>query len=274
MRALIAFTGLMLVAAWVHPVAAQTPPLPLSSFALQGPGSSIGVQVKDLDAKDASGAGVRIETVQPGTPAARAGFAAGDIVVEFDGQPVRSMRQFRRIVEETRPGQEVKAIVVRAGSRQTLAVTPELTSVMRTPENTRLKKELGQLTPFAFENRVPARPALPARSALLPGSPRLGAEVMALDTQLAGYFGTMGGVLITSVTPDSVAARAGLKAGDVITEIGTRKVNTPADVAEALRSVEAGSSVAVRAVRDKKDVSLTISMAPATPKAPAARQRL
>ena len=75
------------------------------------------------DVKAAPDGGVRVDSVTEGTPAARAGFKAADIVVEFDGERIRSARQFKRVVEETRPGREVKAVVLRNGTRQTLTVT-------------------------------------------------------------------------------------------------------------------------------------------------------
>src|SRR5687768_3680923 len=84
---------------------------------LRGQGSSIGVEIMELDADKAKASavesGVTIANVRPDTPAARAGFQSGDVVVEFDGEAVRSARQFQRLVEETRPGHEVKATIVR-----------------------------------------------------------------------------------------------------------------------------------------------------------------
>ena len=50
------------------------------------------------------------------------------MVTEFDGERVRSVRQFCRLVKETPPGQEVSAIVSRNGQRSTLTVTPRSTS--------------------------------------------------------------------------------------------------------------------------------------------------
>ena len=52
-------------------------------------------------------AGVVIEDVEAESPAQKAGFKAGDIVVEFDGERVRSTRQFTRLVQETAAGRSV-----------------------------------------------------------------------------------------------------------------------------------------------------------------------
>ena len=64
---------------------------------LVGPGSSIGVTVRDSDR-------VVIQDVRSDSPAARAGVKEGDVVTEFDGERARSAAQFTRLVRETAPG--------------------------------------------------------------------------------------------------------------------------------------------------------------------------
>ena len=71
------------------------------------------VAVETADNKDAK-AGVSIETVEPGGPADKAGIKAGDAVTEFDGERVRSVRQFLRLVQETTPGRSVPVVLSRA----------------------------------------------------------------------------------------------------------------------------------------------------------------
>src|SRR5712691_2419544 len=86
---------------------------------LAGRGAEIGVQV--ADGKDA---GVVIEEVRPDSPAEKAGLKRADVIVEFDGEHVRSARQFGRLVQETPPGSTVKATIVRDGRRQDVQITP------------------------------------------------------------------------------------------------------------------------------------------------------
>ena len=243
---------------------------------LRGPGSSIGVEITELDAEKAKSSsvenGVVINSVRPETPAARAGFQAGDIVVEFDGEAVRSARQFRRLVEETRPGHEVKATVVRNRSRQSLAVTPELAAAGSVPAPLSNLPALRQLqvqpnlkaAPFNFE---------PGRTWSTFSQGRLGVSVISLETQLAEYFGAKQGVLVTGVNADTPASRAGIRAGDVILDVGARPVTSPADVNDALRTIDAGASVDIKVLRDKKELLLKVAMPGAASPAPA-RQRL
>ena len=88
---------------------------------LDGRGSQLGVMVSDTD--DATG--VRIDTVEDGSAAAKGGVKPGDIVVDFDGERVRSARQLTRLVQETPAGRAVTMAVRRGSDRQTLNVTPE-----------------------------------------------------------------------------------------------------------------------------------------------------
>ena len=81
---------------------------------------------------------------------------------------------------------------------------------------------------------------------------RLGLKVQELDGQLGEYFGTSKGVLVNSVEADSPAARAGLKAGDVVTAVNGKAVAEPSELIEAVQAVEDGATLAIDYTRDKK----------------------
>ncbi len=70
-------------------------------------------------------AGVVVDEVNPDSPAEKAGIKAGDIVVDYDGERVRSARQFSRLVQETPDGRTVAIGIVRDGKKQTVNATPE-----------------------------------------------------------------------------------------------------------------------------------------------------
>jgi serine protease Do len=228
-----------------------------------GPGSTIGATVADLSADEATKAkvaagGVRIEQVQEGSPAARAGVRAGDVVVEFDGERVRSVRQFVRVVRETPPNRGVQAIIVRDGARQTLTVTPELGPATSQP----FTAITPQIQPFRSNPPAEKRRVTPFTIVPAPGPQpqRLGASVIDLDTQLASYFGVTDGVLVTSVAADTLGASAGLRAGDVITSVGGRTVGAPADIVAALSAAKPGSALEIQVTRDKKNVTLKATL--------------
>lgn len=239
---------------------------------LDGRGSQLGVMVSDVN--DATG--VRVDSVEEGSAAAKGGVKAGDIVVEFDGERVRSARQLTRLVQETPAGRAVKMAVRRGSDRQTLDVTPdaresfawngrlgadlerEIESLERGLRD--LPERIEPLYNFRFDGGLPA----PG------GRGRLGVQVEGLSDQLATYFGVKeGGVLVAGVTADSPAAKAGVKAGDVITKVNGEAVKDPGDLVRALADVKDDGAVALDIVRDRKATSLTATIEPRRPSRPA-----
>src|SRR5260221_5217934 len=72
---------------------------------LGGRGAEIGASVRDLEGTEVrGGGGVYVVEVRSDSPAAKAGLLKADIVTRFDGEAVRSARQFGRLVQETPPG--------------------------------------------------------------------------------------------------------------------------------------------------------------------------
>lgn len=248
---------------------------------LDGRGSQLGVMVSDTD--DATG--VRVDTVEDGSAAAKGGVKAGDVVVEFDGERVRSARQLTRLVQETPAGRAVKMTVRRGADRQTLDVTPDARESFAW--NGRLGPELEReiergmerglrdlperIEPFFdFHWREPAERRFDGGMPAMGGRGRLGVQVEGLSQQLATYFGvTEGGVLVAGVTADSPAAKAGVKAGDVITRVNGEAVKDPGDLMEALGEVKGDGVVALDIVRDRKATSLKATIEPRRPSRPA-----
>jgi serine protease Do len=235
------------------------PPLaPAPFLPLEGPGSSIGISVRDQPAADA--AGVLIESVMDGTPATRAGLQKGDIVLEFDGERTRSTRQFIRLVRETPPGRTVKMTVMRNGSRRTIDITPEARGSEALQTFPRLSVDVDRALraiprEFNFTLEAPFGGDGPF------GSPRrLGLMVMPMSDQLAAYFGVKDGVLVSAVTDNTPAAAAGLKAGDVVTAVNGRAVASASDLSREVREVEPGSSVDIRVMRDRKEIAVKVTM--------------
>jgi S1-C subfamily serine protease len=90
---------------------------------------------------------------------------------------------------------------------------------------------------------------------------RLGVTVDELTHQLADYFGAKDGVLVTAVTDGSAAARAGLKAGDVITSIDGNRVTSREDLVRGLRETTK-EDVTIGIVRDKKESTVNAKIEP------------
>jgi serine protease Do len=267
--AVIAVTVVLLPA---HKANAQVP----GFLTLQGPGSSIGVTVRETSAEDAKNAklaqpvGVVIESVRGTSPAEKAGFRAGDIVVEFDGERVRSVQHFTRVVRESPPRRAINAVVVRGTARQTLEVVPETTGDFTTDARDGLRLRLRdgreQLRDFNFNIGPDA-----FRRGGVFGRPSLGVTLTPLSTQLAEYFGVKEGALVSWVDSGSPAADAGLRAGDVITAINGRSITDAADVTNAIRQAEPGGSVDISVTRDRKQLMLKATIPAARPLVPSGR---
>ena len=235
-------------------------------------GTRIGVSVRDLEESDSktikgTAAGVVVEDVSADSPAEKAGVRKGDVIVEFDSERVRSVRQFTRLVHETPSGRTVQAAVVRDGQRTTLSIIPRDGGGRFSFEGG------GDLADWArdFTYRVvprgapptpptpptpPAPPSVWRFDDLLGRASRLGISVDAISGQLAEYFGTKEGVLVTSVTDDSPAAKAGVKAGDVITSVNGSTVNDPADVRRRVQNLSDGDEFTLSMMRERKPITV------------------
>jgi S1-C subfamily serine protease len=268
-------------AAYAPTVQAQSPrtvaPRAVEIF---GGGSRIGVSIKDVEENDAKAAkltqpgGVLIEEVEEDSPASRAGIKKGDVIVEFDGERVRSARQFARLVQETPAGRKAAASVIRDGQRLTLTIEPRESNALSRLgdlDAARVFRDFGR--DFRFDMPMPpAPPAAPVPPApptppVPPSLPdfetfvwrsgnTLGMTVGDLSDQLAGYFGVKDGVLVTSVADDSAAAKAGIKAGDVVTSFNGEAVSQPSDLRRRVQRLQDGDEFTVGVVRDKKSLTL------------------
>ena len=162
----------------------------------------LGVQIQPLskDLADSLGlssqAGALVASAQDGTPAAKAGLKAGDVITAVNGEPVANARELSRKIAGLKPGTRIELGYVRDGKPQTASV------------------ELGVL---------PNDKA--ARSDTFESSgPQLGLRLAPSDE----------GVEVVAVDPSSPAAAKGLEAGDVILEVGGQTVSKPADVRTGL----------------------------------------
>jgi serine protease Do len=313
-----------LVLAWQAPSAAagqQAEKQKVVTHAIQGEpliaalggGPRLGIQIRDLGKDDVakfklpSQNGVAVEEVTKESAAEKAGVKAGDVVVQFDGENVRSAAQLTRLVRESVAGRTVKMAVVRDGKRLDLDVAPsEAGDVFNLAiagekmpgieKHLEVVPERGQV--YRYDRRLPApEPPLPPGGAFrwrqgvpLPapegdvlqwfgegGAPgnltfmlgrgRLGVNVQELTPELAAYFGVKDGLLVNSVQADTPATRAGLKAGDVIGTVNGKAVTTPNELIKELADKD--GEVTIGVTRDKKPLSFKAILEPR--KAPAKR---
>ena len=223
--------------------------------------------------------GVAVEKVVENSPAANAGLQAGDVIIKFEGEEVESVRKLSRLISEVAPDHQVRITVLRGGSEQ------EITATMG-------KRELPGMFNgnFKFENfpkiqvmpNYPVLPKIPempkieinppnfegdafiwkdGKTALFFGSNRqIGVGVSSLTKQLGDYFGVAEGkgLLITSVRENSPAAKAGLKAGDIIVEVDGKEIKNNTDLIRTLNQKTDGT-VQITIIRDRNRQTVQVT---------------
>jgi S1-C subfamily serine protease len=246
-------------------VSRERPLTRITTHVLGGP--EIGAKLRDVDDADVrrerlpDRSGAVIDEVEADGPAAEAGFRAGDVVVTFDKERVRSARHLARLIEETPIGGAVAAEVIRNGNRMSLSVAPEANEGFGAFAPLRELQDFGATLPERFDLNIDREPFIFSMPSVRSRA-RLGVTITDLSDQLAEYFQASAGVLVTSVDEDTPAARAGLKAGDVITKVGTEAVRSVSDLQRRVAS--ASGEMELTIVRDRREQTLRVPMETAT----------
>jgi serine protease Do len=240
------------------------------SFFLDG-GAFLGVGTEDISKENMARYGMRevrgvgITEVTKDSPAEKAGLRKDDVILRFDGESVTSVRKLTRLVSEHAPDQTVRITVSRAGSEQELSATlakHKLENVFGSTFPRVLKRGDKDDTVRVFPNgNWP--PSISGGNVpfvwTMGANRRIGVSTQTLSKQLADYFGVKdGGALITSVSDNSPAAKAGLKAGDVITAIDGEKVTAPGDITRGLNKKDSGD-VTLTIMRDHNTRTVTLT---------------
>jgi serine protease Do len=196
--------------------------------------------VDELGLKNRDGA--LVASVSRGGPAAKAGILPGDVIVAFNGQPVKDNDQLPRLVTATKPGSTVPLKVIRAGQERTLTLTVgevdlDTEAGTRTARNTR-GGEPEPETSSGFGMTVSNVTADVARQ-------------LRLDETR--------GVVIVSVEPGSPAARAGLRPGDVIRQVGRVDVSSAAEAQRELAKVPSRGTALLLVFRNGEDTFVTVN---------------
>src|SRR5436190_2798840 len=207
--------------------------------------------------------GVGVTEVTKDSPAEKAGLRKDDVIVRFDGESVTSVRKLTRLVSESSPDQNVRITISRGGAEQELTATltkRKMDNVFgSTPLPRILRGDEDGVQVFPAPSWPPS--ATGGEGPLLTmigANRRIGVSTQNLTPQLAEYFGVKEGVLVTSVSDNSPAAKAGLKAGDIITTIDGEKVSSPGELSRGIGKKETGD-VTLTVVRDRNTRTVTIT---------------
>jgi serine protease Do len=184
----------------------------------------LGVQVQPVTAEIADSLGLKeargaiVDNPQDGSPAAKAGIEAGDVITAVNGTAIKDSRDLARTIATLAPGSSVKLDVFHKGDSKTVTL-----ALGELPNERQAKADEGKAQPGN-------------------GAPRLGlALAPAGEVQGAGQKG----VVVTEVDPQGPAAQRGIQTGDVILNVGGKPVANVGDVRSELAQAKSSGKNSV-----------------------------
>jgi serine protease Do len=206
--------------------------------------------------------GVGISKVLKDSPAEKAGLQKNDVILRFDNEPVSSVRKLNRLIDESEPDHTAQLTIRRRGTEQQISVKlgKRSGSNARLFQNQAPKWDDDVIRPFGQGGMLQLDPNnLPQMYRIFGSARRIGVSTTPLTKQLAEYFGVKeGGVLVSSVNDGSPAAKAGLKAGDVVTEVDGNKVNSSMELIQEIGKKKDGD-VTLTIIRDKSPRTIKVT---------------
>lgn len=196
----------------------------------------LGVAIQDINKSLAESLqldrpqGALINAVEPEGPASRAGIEPGDVIVTFDGQPIVDADDLPHVVGMVAPDTKVKVEVVRKGKTKVLKVV------------------VGALD----DDRLAMAGSGDA------GGDRLGLRVDELSAEQLRALRVRGGVVVTEVLSDSAASLAGIRAEDVIVQLGYSRIDDVEEYRNVIAELPNKTPILIRFYRQGWAVSRTI----------------
>ena len=199
----------------------------------------LGVNIQDLTPELAKSFGLKdargalVAKVVSGAPAEKAGIAMGDVIVQFNGQPVTGAKDLSRIVAATPVGESVTVRVIRDGKAMDIQAKVG---------------EMEEQGDFATADDASHK--------------SLGLSLQNMTPRIAGELGLKKntGVVVTGVEPGSAAAEARVRTGDVIHEVNRKPVANVTEFKQIIDQAKAGDTLLLLIEREQNTLFVTISL--------------
>jgi serine protease Do len=177
--------------------------------------------------------------VMPNSPAAKAGFKKGDVILAFNDKPIMASHDLPKLVGSAKPGQRYQTKIWRKGR------TIERSVVLAKQSATKMASATA--------------PEAKTHS-LIAG---MGMTVAPLTSETRAAYGipaSVKGVLVVDVSPEGAALEGGIRPGDVIVSVGEHQVATPADVRRQLTNAAASKHHAALFLINRKGAELFVGL--------------
>jgi S1-C subfamily serine protease len=206
--------------------------------------SKLGVGVQSVSPELAESLGLKdmrgalISSVEPGSPADRAGVKVQDVIVSYNGRTVADSNALRNMVASTKPGAPAELKVLRDGRTETLTAHV-------------IEREADKVAASGKNRRG---------GGAEDGEEGYGMTLSPLTPQLARQLdvpASTSGVVVTDVDPDGAAATAGVREGDIIKRVNGREVTSPSAVKTALAG-QSGKPALILVRRQGADIFVAL----------------
>lgn len=199
--------------------------------------SYLGVMLQDIDRNLAEAyklpkpEGSLITQVAPNSPADKAGFKAGDVILKYNGTPISRTSDLLNYLNRTLPKQSIQLEVLRDDKAKVISAT-----LASAPDET------------------PAKSADGVTKAQK--GPVLGVAIRSLSPVELNTLGLKGGVYIEEVKRDGLAAQSRILSGDIVTQIDNKKINSPEDFVAVVSELKNNTVARVAILRQGQNVML------------------
>ena len=190
--------------------------------------SYLGVMLQDIDRtlaesyKLSKPEGALITQVAPNSPAAKAGFKSGDVILKYNGSPISRTSDLLNYLNRTTPNQNIQLQVLRDDKIRNISAT--LTTA---PDDTPAKVEQ------TAEQKGPV----------------IGVSIRNLTAAEQTQLNIKGGILVEEVKRGGIAAQSRMTAGDIITQINNKNILNSTDFIKSVSELKKGSIARVSIIR-------------------------